>query len=162
MSTRVHELAKELKLTSKELMDKLKKLKVSAKNHMSVLEPESVKLVKESLKKVPTSTKTSPVSKVDRGQTQTSSIENAKKELLLQRGVVRTAQSTAAAKKHFVSPQSSSASTMRSTAPPPAQRMKPAVDHKKSHKPHGPRALFEAGPGPVMHAAPTAAPGAAE
>src|SRR3990167_8369969 len=53
MSTRVHELAKELKLSSKELMDKLKKLKVAAKNHMSVLEPESVKLVKESLKKAP-------------------------------------------------------------------------------------------------------------
>ena len=159
MSTRVHELAKELKLTSKELMDKLKKLKVGAKNHMSVLEAESVKLVKESLKKVPTSTKTSPVSKVDRGQTQTSSIENAKKELLLQRGVVRTAQSTAAAKKHFVSPQSSSASTMRPSAPPP-QRMKPAVEHKKIHKPHGARTLFEAEP--AMHAASTAAPTTAE
>ena len=47
MSVRVHELAKELKLTSKELIDKLKALKVDAKSHMSVLTDENVYVIQE-------------------------------------------------------------------------------------------------------------------
>ncbi len=49
MSERVHELAKDLKLTSKEVLDKLKALKITAKNHMSVLTAEDIKKFKSSL-----------------------------------------------------------------------------------------------------------------
>ncbi len=40
--TRIHELAKELKITSKELIDKVASLGISVKNHMSTLEDEDV------------------------------------------------------------------------------------------------------------------------
>ena len=46
---RVHELAKLLKLSSKELIQKLKKFGVKAKSHMSQLDDETVKLVKAEL-----------------------------------------------------------------------------------------------------------------
>lgn len=44
---RVHELAKELKLTSKELLAKLKALGISAASHVSVLEPETITRLKK-------------------------------------------------------------------------------------------------------------------
>lgn len=50
MTIRVHELAKELKITSKELIDKLHKLKIDAKGHMSALDDDTAFLVKEELK----------------------------------------------------------------------------------------------------------------
>ena len=43
---RVFELAKELKLTSKELMGELKKMRIEVKSHMSVLEDETVAYIK--------------------------------------------------------------------------------------------------------------------
>ncbi|WKV09089.1 translation initiation factor IF-2 [Thermoanaerobacterium sp. CMT5567-10] len=43
--TRVYELAKELKLTSKELISKLNDLDINVKNHMSTLEDDEVSLV---------------------------------------------------------------------------------------------------------------------
>lgn len=46
---RVHELAKKLGLSSKDLLDKLKVLKVDAKSHMSVLEEAIVQLVESEL-----------------------------------------------------------------------------------------------------------------
>ena len=50
MSIRVHQLAKELGITSKELIDKLHSLKIDAKGHMSSLDDDAVFLVKEELK----------------------------------------------------------------------------------------------------------------
>jgi translation initiation factor IF-2 len=47
---RVHELAKSLKLSSKELIEKLGKLGVEAKSHMSTLDVKAVKLMTEGLK----------------------------------------------------------------------------------------------------------------
>lgn len=50
MSIKVHELAKELKITSKELIDKLHGLKIDVKGHMSALDDDIAVLVKEELK----------------------------------------------------------------------------------------------------------------
>ncbi|MCK5219251.1 translation initiation factor IF-2 [bacterium] len=44
--TRVFELAKELKLTSKEFLGELKKMRIEVKSHMSVLEDETVAYIK--------------------------------------------------------------------------------------------------------------------
>ncbi len=105
MSVRVHEIAKELKLTSKEVMDKLKSLKVDVKGHMSVVEAKDAKLLKDSLKKTsapsikggktatlpPAASKTVAPAPTSR-EAQTPSIESVKRELLLQRmNAVRTA-----------------------------------------------------------------------
>ncbi|MBU1852513.1 MAG: translation initiation factor IF-2 [Candidatus Omnitrophica bacterium] len=49
MSIRVHKLAKDLGLTSKELIEKLHKLKIKAKGHMSSLDDDTATLVKEEL-----------------------------------------------------------------------------------------------------------------
>ncbi len=48
---RVHELAKELGLSSKELLDKLHGLRVEAKNHMAALDDKTVTRIKAELKK---------------------------------------------------------------------------------------------------------------
>ncbi|MDP2980478.1 MAG: translation initiation factor IF-2 [Candidatus Omnitrophota bacterium] len=50
MSMRVHQLAKELGVTSKELIDKLHSLKIEVKGHMSALDDDTAFLVKEKLK----------------------------------------------------------------------------------------------------------------
>lgn len=47
---RVHELAKELKVTSKEIMEKLRALKIGVKGHMSNLGEKTVALVKKEVK----------------------------------------------------------------------------------------------------------------
>ena len=49
MTVRVHKLAKELGVSSKELIEKLHKLKVDVKGHMSVLDDAAVALVKKEL-----------------------------------------------------------------------------------------------------------------
>lgn len=49
MSVRVHKLAKELGLTSKELIEKLHGLKIEVKGHMSSLDDDTAILVKEEL-----------------------------------------------------------------------------------------------------------------
>lgn len=46
---RIHELAKDLGLDTKELIKKLKKLKVSVKNHMSSIDAETAEIVKHEL-----------------------------------------------------------------------------------------------------------------
>ena len=46
---RVHELAKKLGISSKDLLEKLKNLKVDAKSHMSVLEDDVAQLVEDEL-----------------------------------------------------------------------------------------------------------------
>ena len=50
MSTRVHQLAKELGIPSKDLIDKLHSLKIDVKGHMSILDDDTAFLVKEELK----------------------------------------------------------------------------------------------------------------
>ena len=47
---RVHELAKELKISSNELIDKLKKIKVKVKGHMSALDVSVVEKIKKESK----------------------------------------------------------------------------------------------------------------
>ena len=49
MSIRVHELAKALKLSSKELLTHLKALKVPAKNHMSTLDEETAEILRHEI-----------------------------------------------------------------------------------------------------------------
>jgi len=51
MSIRVHQLAKKLNMTSKELIAELKRLKVDVKGHMSTLDDETALLVQHELKK---------------------------------------------------------------------------------------------------------------
>ncbi len=89
MTVRLHELAKELKLSSKEAMDKLKALGVDVKSHMSVVEDKDVKSLKESLTKkappIPAQTHIPAKAAVQPKETQTPSIESVKRELLLQR-----------------------------------------------------------------------------
>ncbi|MFC1624199.1 translation initiation factor IF-2 [Candidatus Omnitrophota bacterium] len=65
MSVRLHELAKELHLTSKELIEKLHKLKIEAKSHMSSLDDDTTVLIKEelSVKKVKKTPKPKPAHK---------------------------------------------------------------------------------------------------
>ncbi len=94
MSTRVHELAKELKLSSKTLIDKLKTLRIDAKSHMSVLTEDNIKTLKGSLKPSPkaSSKPQPPISaKSEDKANQPGSIESARKEFLLQRGAMKTA-----------------------------------------------------------------------
>ncbi|MDP2911860.1 MAG: translation initiation factor IF-2 [Candidatus Omnitrophota bacterium] len=50
MSIRVHQLAKELGVTSKDLVDKLHSLKIEVKGHMSALDDKAVVLLKEAMK----------------------------------------------------------------------------------------------------------------
>ncbi|MBL7157152.1 MAG: translation initiation factor IF-2 [Candidatus Omnitrophica bacterium] len=49
MSIRVHKLAKKLNITSKDLIEKLKKLGVKVKGHMSALDEETVEIVRHKL-----------------------------------------------------------------------------------------------------------------
>ncbi|MBI4352527.1 MAG: translation initiation factor IF-2 [Candidatus Omnitrophica bacterium] len=95
MSLRVHELAKELKLTSKELIDKLKSLRIKAKSHMSVLADEDTTLIRKSLKASskpasagPLSSKSSAV-KLEKPQT-IPSLESVKREIAAGKSQVRT------------------------------------------------------------------------
>lgn len=60
MSTRVHELAKSLGLSSKELIEKLHKMKVEAKTHMSLVPEEVARILKEGGKKPVEAKKAAP------------------------------------------------------------------------------------------------------
>lgn len=53
MGIRVHKLAKELKISSKELIEKLHKLKVDVSSHMSTLDEETAEIVKQELVPAP-------------------------------------------------------------------------------------------------------------
>ena len=48
---KVHELAKELKLSSKEFMEKLEEMGIEVKSHMSSLEEDEVEKIKKNLGK---------------------------------------------------------------------------------------------------------------
>ena len=48
---RIHQLAKELNLDSKEIIEKLKRLGVQAKSHMSSLDKDTLEIIKEEFKK---------------------------------------------------------------------------------------------------------------
>ncbi len=120
MSVRVHDLAKELKLTSKELMGKLKKLKVDAKSHMRVLTALEVKKVKESLRPAPSA-------KLE-NQRQTASIESVKKEFLLQRVGAKQAQNvTPPVKKQAVPDHSTVFRRVSSALAPKIKEPAPAI-----------------------------------
>ncbi|MDI3501542.1 MAG: translation initiation factor, partial [Thermoanaerobacter sp.] len=54
--TRVYELAKELNLSSKDLISKLNDLDIKVKNHMSTLEDEEVELIMDLLRDKPQQT----------------------------------------------------------------------------------------------------------
>ena len=153
MSARVHELAKELKLSSKELIHKLKSLKINAKSHMSVLTDAHVKTLKDTFKK--SSAKSLPVvapakppqaapSGLKAGTSlQTPSIENAKRELLLQR--LSSAKSAAAETKRSFSTPFPSVTTVRRVplTPPAPSKPKPQAHEAKKHfKPHTPFSDF--------------------
>ena len=81
MSTRVHELAKELKLTSKELLEKLQALHVDVKSHMSLLTDENVNALKQSLAK-PKDAPTVVKKEAERKEGAASSIENASENVV--------------------------------------------------------------------------------
>ncbi|UCB57461.1 MAG: translation initiation factor IF-2 [Candidatus Omnitrophota bacterium] len=67
MSIRVHALAKNLGLSSKDLLAKLKKLNVKVKGHMSSLDDETAQIIREELKSKPKSKpKAKPKPKVDK------------------------------------------------------------------------------------------------
>jgi translation initiation factor IF-2 len=121
-------LAKELKISSKELITLLKKLKVDAKNHMSVVAEDKVRLLKESLKKPAKPAVAKPASSIQSG-----SIESAKKELLMQRSGLKAAQqATAAVKKPAVSPPPR---VPPPSSPAPKPKI-PVAGVKKSQTPH--------------------------
>ena len=64
MTLRIHELAKELHVSSKELLEKLKPLSIDAKSHMSVLTDEAISLIRNSFRApAPKTTKPSTTSK---------------------------------------------------------------------------------------------------
>ncbi len=60
---KVHELAKELKLSSKDLLEKLKKLRVDAKSHMTGLDEETVQRIKKAIARKPAGKSPAPVPK---------------------------------------------------------------------------------------------------
>ena len=147
MSVRVHELAKELKLSSKELIDRLKTLKVNVKNHMSVLTSENVKVAKNSFKKPATSSKSAgssksatisqavkpkaPAARVE-PPSQASSIESVKREFLLQRVGIKTTPSTPETKKSTAAP------FKKAPTVTPAKPKGAPTGFKKTSKPSAP------------------------
>lgn len=143
MTARVHELAKELKISSKEVIKKLKDIKIQAKGHMSVLTEENVKALKDSLKKqkppvaVKTPAKPIPAPPVAKSAAVTPSIESAKRELLLQR--ISSAKTATENKRSSLAASSAPATTRRldSTSSAPA-KPKPPIHHetKKQFRPH--------------------------
>ena len=52
MSTRVHELAKELGIPSKDLVERLKRLKIPVKGHMSVVDEAIVAKIRYAVARV--------------------------------------------------------------------------------------------------------------
>ena len=133
MSTRVHELAKELKLTSKDILEKSHVLKIDVKSHMSLLTDENIKTLKRSLEK-PSAAK--PVKKEAEKKlapaegsstaSATSMIENAKRELMAQRAVAKAQSSqTVEVKKPVVPPKTFS-------MPPPKPKSSVSAEVKKS------------------------------
>ncbi|MCG3176202.1 MAG: Translation initiation factor IF-2 [Candidatus Omnitrophica bacterium] len=80
MSLRVHELAKELKLSSKDLMDKLKSQGVDVKSHMSVLTDEQVSRLKGTASKPTPAPKAAAAAKETASSARSSVTEAPKAE----------------------------------------------------------------------------------
>ncbi|HXV18645.1 MAG TPA: translation initiation factor IF-2 [Candidatus Omnitrophota bacterium] len=153
MSVRVHELAKELKLTSKELIDKLKTLKVDAKSHMSVLTDDNVKALKELVSgkakaaapkaaEPKTAAKTAPQSKTETPAaktgvaTQMGSLESVKNAFMIQRQAAKPAPSPEIKRPKAPEAQSAPSPIRRAPAPPlPPKPKAPVADIKKPVKP---------------------------
>lgn len=145
MSQRVHELAKELKVTSKELLEKLQALGVDAKSHMSVLTEANIKQAREAYKpSAKSKAAAAPVKVQPAGPgapdktIQPGSIASVRQEFLLQRGAAKAAQSTPQIQKS----RWSGPSTPASPAPPvrkpfaiPPKNKPPVVETKKPIKP---------------------------
>ena len=83
---KVHELAKELELSSKELMEKLKDMGIEAKSHLSTLEDDEVKKIKKEIKD---------------SSSKDSSSKKAKKETTKKEEEKQTASATKKEKKPF-------------------------------------------------------------
>jgi len=179
---RVHELAKELKLTSKELMDKLKALKIDAKSHMSVLTEDNVKAAKGSSTPVETSkpvavsapapqaapkaavpaapaTPAAQQAPAKPASRETSSIESAK--ALLQRVNTKpvTPVPPSGPKRPFT-PQTSGGPTTPSIRRPVQTPLpqKPKVEFSKPAIQSSPEAPAAATPAPLVPGVPAAAP----
>lgn len=126
MSIRIHELAKDLKLTSKELIQKCKPLKIDAKSHMSVLTAEDVKAIKNSLKPA-----AAPAKKIEK-PSDAPSLESVKKQFLIQRAVaakkpVIPVSTEAIQKRTPQAPSTSSYSSLSSTRHTSAHQTPPKI-----------------------------------
>ncbi len=146
MSKRVHELAKELKVTSKELIEKLQTLGVDAKSHMGVLTEANIKQAKEAYKPAaktkaaatPAKPQTAAPSAPDK-LAHPGSIASVRQEFLLQRGAAKAAQpAPQAPKSRWSGPSTSASSTASPARRPfvaPPKSKSPVVETKKPAKP---------------------------
>jgi translation initiation factor IF-2 len=169
---RVHELAKDLKLSSKEIIEKLKALKIDAKSHMSVLTQDHVKSLKESLKPA---SKPKPAAKPAISKPaepapairQPGSIESAKKEFLIQRTAAKIAHPPLASPKkpqtRVEAPVSSGSSVpgfVKRPAPaapsftPPKPKPPVPSEPRKEFKPAPRQEVVPSAPAPVEVKAP--------
>jgi translation initiation factor IF-2 len=152
MSVKVHELAKELKVTSKELIEKLKALHIDVKSHMSVLTDDHVRKVREAsapkkAAKAEALAKPAAAPAAKPSPSQPPSIESVRKEFLLQRGAAKPA---AEIRKPRVEPHASSPAARRTvvTSTPPKPKtfaseikrppFRPAVIEKTAVAPAAP------------------------
>ncbi|MGH7198376.1 MAG: translation initiation factor IF-2 N-terminal domain-containing protein, partial [Candidatus Omnitrophota bacterium] len=139
MSVRVHELAKELKITSKELIERLKTLRIDAKSHMSLLTDENVRKLREG----------AAPKKAQPAPSQPPSIASVRKEFLIQRGA---AKASTEVRKARVEPPHAAPVVRRVVAPTPPSRPKPAAPEIKKQPA---RPIEEKAPvPPVAEAAP--------
>ncbi len=186
MSIRVHEIAKELKLTSKEVVAKLKALKITASSHMSVLTAEDVKSLKASLAgksaPAPAAKKTEKIEKpADKAEktvksdktekapakkeevkpaakqdtsfkspnsssSALSSIESAKRELLMKRMTAPPKQASSFEKKPVNTTSYSAPVIRKPMVPPPPPKAKPVQEVRKPFRPMGSDAPIAAAP----------------
>ena len=95
MSVRVHELAKELKISSKDLLIRLKELKVGAKGHMSNIDDEIADIVRQDIRKQKQKKHTDAVVKEKKEKAEKKNITVEKKEEI----AVDTVQAEVSAEK---------------------------------------------------------------
>ncbi len=136
---RVHELAKELKTTSKEILDVLKSLKLEAKSHMSQLTEDGVRHVKDALTK-PKAKAQEPARASSSAHSMASSLEKAKKEIFSKRISSAAAASTVAStfKKSVTLARAPSPRSITTTAPTPRGSISAPPPPKKEFKPAPP------------------------
>ena len=97
---RVHELAKDLKLTSKELLEQLKALKIQAKSHTSTLDADAINRVRKALAATRAAAKKPPTKPVSR----TTPPRTAKPATVVARAAVAPAKPVAAPARPTPSP----------------------------------------------------------